>query len=383
MREIIFLLALASANGGVALRAVEPMLPRLASDFGESVSATAVIISAYAFAYAGAQLLYGPLGDRFGKLRVVTLSLAGAALGSFGCALAEDLATLAAMRFATGLFASTPVMLGMAYIGDRVPAAGRQPVIARFIIGTITGQALGPAVGGAATDLIGWRGTFALLGAVFAVVCAILLLRTRAQWGDEKAIALSANPFAVHLRLLRSSRVRHVVAVGFIETFLFFGAFAFLGAYLKLRFDLSLTLIGVILAGFGAGGVLYTFMVRRLLMELGQRGLVVGGGVACFACYVLAMLTPAWDLFIVFTVGLGFSFYMLHNTLQTKATEMAPQARGTALALYSSAWALGQAAGVAAMGLAVGLFDYQAAIIAFGAGYFLLGLWMRRNLERL
>jgi predicted MFS family arabinose efflux permease len=177
--------------------------------------------------------------------------------------------------------------------------------------------------------------------------------------------------------------VRHVVAIGFIETFLFFGAFAFLGAYLNLRFDLSLTLIGLILAGFGIGGVLYTFMVRRLLMELGQRGLVLGGGVACFACYILAMLTPAWDLFIVCTVGLGFSFYMLHNTLQMKATEMAPEARGTGLALYSSAWALGQAAGVAAMGLAVGLLDYQAPIIAFGAGYFFLGLWMRRNLDKL
>jgi predicted MFS family arabinose efflux permease len=95
------------------------------------------------------------------------------------------------------------------------------------------------------------------------------------------------------------------------------------------------------------------------------------------------MLTPVWSLFIVCTIGLGFSFYMLHNTLQMKATEMAPDARGTALALYSSAWALGQAAGVAAMGLAVGLFDYQVAIIAFGAGYFFLGLWMRRNLDRL
>ncbi|HMH16830.1 MAG TPA: MFS transporter [Burkholderiales bacterium] len=383
MREIIFLLALASANAGIALRAVEPMLPRLASDFGESVSATAVIISAYALAYGGAQLLYGPLGDRFGKLRVVSLSLVGAALGCFGCALAQDLATLAAMRLVTGLFASTPVMLGMAYIGDRVPAAERQPVIARFVAGTITGQALGPAVGGAVTDLLEWRGTFALLGAVFAVVSAILILRTRAQWGEEKVIALSANPFAVHMRLLRSPHVRHVVAIGFIETFLFFGAFAFLGAYLKLRFDLSLTLIGLILAGFGIGGVLYTLMVRRLLMELGQRGLVLGGGIGCCACYALAMLTHAWHVVALCTVGLGFSFYMLHNTLQTKATEMAPEARATGLALYSSAWALGQAAGVAGMGLAVGLLDYQAPIIAFGVGYLALGVWMRRNLDKL
>lgn len=383
MREIIFLLALASANSGIALRAVEPMLPQLASDFGTSISATALIISAYAFAYAGSQLLYGPIGDRFGKLRVVTLSLAGAALGSLGCALAQDIASLAAMRLVTALFASTPVILGMAYIADRVALAERQPVIARFIIGTITGQALGPVAGGVLTDLIGWRGAFAVIGAVFAAVSAILFLRTRALWSDEKRTASLGNPLAIHLRLLGSSRVRYVVSIGLIETFLFFGAFSFLGAYLKLRFDLSLSLIGLILAGFGIGGVLYGLGARRLLMEFGQRGLVLGGGVACFAFYAFAMLTPAWEPFILCTIGLGFSFYMLHNTLQTKASEMSPEMRGSGLALYSSGWAMGQALGVAAMGLAVGLVDYGPSIIAFGAGYFALGIWMRRNLQRL
>jgi predicted MFS family arabinose efflux permease len=359
------------------------MLPRLASEFGTSVSQAAAIISAYAVSYACSQLVYGPLGDRFGKLRVVTLSLAGAALGCFACALAPDIAALAATRLFTGLFASTPVLLGMAYIADRVPAAERQPVIARFIVGTITGQALGPAVGGAATDLLGWRGTFALIGAVYAVVCAILLGRTRAQWAEEKARAFAGHPFAVHLQLLRSSRVRHVVAVGFIETFIFFGAFSFLGAYLKLRFDLSLTAIGAILAGFGAGGILYTLFVKRLLRGLGQRGLVVAGGTSAFAAYALAMLTPVPGVFAGCTVALGFAFYMLHNTVQVKATEMAPEARATGLALYSAGWALGQAAGVAAMGLAVSVVGYRAPIIAFGACYLLLGLWMRRNLQRL
>ncbi len=383
MRETIFLLALASANGGVALRAVEPMLALLAQEFGISISATASIISAYAFAYAGAQLVYGPLGDRFGRLRVVTFTLAGAALGCLGCALAQDIATLAAARLVTGMFASTPMMLGMAYIGDRVSAENRQPVIARFIIGTISGQALGPAVGGAVTDLIGWRGTFALLGAVFAVVSATLFLRTRSRWKDEAAVPLPANPLAAYVGLFAVSRVRYVVGVAFIETFLFFGAFSFLGAYLKLTFDLSLTLIGATLAGFGLGGILYTLAVRRLLTGLGQKGLVLGGGVLCFASYLCAMLTPVPGSFIVFTIGTGFAFYMLHNTLQTKAVEMAPHARATGLALYSSAWALGQAAGAAAMGVAVGGLGYRPAIVAFGAGYLVLGVWMRRNLHRL
>jgi predicted MFS family arabinose efflux permease len=74
---------------------------------------------------------------------------------------------------------------------------------------------------------------------------------------------------------------------------------------------------------------------------------------------------------------------MLHNTVQTKATEMAPQARGAAVAIYASCWSLGQALGVAAMSAAVGRVGYPAAIIAFGLGFAALGLWMRGNLHRL
>src|SRR4051812_1407464 len=225
MREVIFLLALASTNSGIALRVIEPMLPQLASEFGASVSATAVVITAYALAYAGAQLVHGPLGDRFGRLRVVTWTLFGAAAGCFGCAAAQDVASLSAMRFVTGAFASTPVILGMAYIGDRVAMPDRQAVIARFVMGTITGQALGPFIGGAVTDLVGWRGTFALIGSVFVIVATVLLARTRPQWAGDLGKKIEGNPFATHVRLLREPRVRRVLAVGGIETFFFFGAF--------------------------------------------------------------------------------------------------------------------------------------------------------------
>src|SRR2546422_5715925 len=82
------------------------------------------------------------------------------------------------------------------------------------------------------------------------------------------------------------------------------------------------------------------------------------------------------------SLGLGLAFYMIHNTVQLKATEVAPDARGAAVALYASAWATGQATGVAAMGLAVALFDYAPMIAAFGLGFGLLGLWLRSNLQR-
>ena len=383
MRETIFLLALASAASGIALRVIEPMLPQLADDFGTSISAASTVITGYALAFMVGQLIYGPLGDRFGKLRVVTLSLFVAAVGMAGCAFAQDLGSLTALRFFTALFASSPVTLGMAYIGDQVPITERQSVIARFVVGSIVGQALGPLVGGLFTDLFGWRGTFLFLGAVFAIVSSVLLLRTGSQWTGSGRTGSGGNPFTVHLRLLAVPRVRYVMAAAFAETFFFFGAYSFLGAFFRLKFDLSLTLIGALLAGVGIGSVLYTLVVSRLLHALGQRGLVAWGGAICCGCYALTVLTPVWAIAIPCTIALGFSFYMLQNTLQAKASEMAPQARGAGVSIYTSTWSLGQAAGVSTMGIAVGIVDYAPSIIAFGLGFLALGLWLRSNLHRL
>jgi len=383
MRESIFLLALASAASGIALRVIEPMLPRLADDFGTSVSAASIVITGFAFAFTIGQLLYGPLGDRFGKLRVVTLSLLAAGVGSAGCALAQDLGSLTALRFFTALFASSPVTLGMAYIGDQVPIAERQSVIARFVVGSIVGQALGPLVGGLFTDLFGWRGTFLFLGAVLAAVSLALFLRTGRHWAGSGRAGSGGNPFTVHLRLLALPRVRYVAAAAFTETFFFFGAYSFLGAFLKLKFDLSLTLIGALLAGVGIGSVLYTMVVTRLLRVLGQRGLVAWGGAICCGCYAVTALTPLWGIAVPSAVALGFSFYMLQNTLQAKASEMAPQARGAGVSIYTSTWSLGQATGVAVAGMSVGIVGYTPSIIAFGLGFLALGLWLRGNLHRL
>ena len=383
MRESILLLALASLTSGIALRVIEPMLPRLATDFATSVSAASTLITAYAVAYSVGQLIYGPLGDRYGKLRVVTLSLFGAALASVGCAFAPDLLSLTAMRFITALFAAAPVTLGIAYIGDQVSMAKRQSTIARFVAGTIVGQALGPLVGGLFTDLLGWRNTFLFLGAIFALVPTVLLLRTRPHWAGDGRTRPDGNPYTVHLRLLALPQVRYVVCAGFSNTFFFFGAYSFIGAFLKLKFHLSLTLIGAILAGVGVGSVLYTLVVDRLIRVLGQRGLVAWGGTLCCACYVLTVFTPLWTLALPCTVGLGFSFYMLQNTLQTKATEMAPQARGTGVSIYASGWSLGQAAGVATGAFAISIVGYVPTIIGFGLGFLALGLWLRNNLQRL
>ncbi len=379
----IFLLAIAAANSGLAMRIVEPMLPRLASDFHTTVPATAAVISAFAFAHAGAQYFHGPLGDRFGKLRVVTVLMALSAVAAFGCAAATDLDSLIAWRFATGLFSSATMTLGMAYVADVAPAATRQPVLARFISGTIIGQALGPFAGGGLTDLFGWRAAFIALGAVFALVAATLAVGTRAQWRTEPRTHGPLLSPVRHLAILRLPRARAVLISVFIEMTLFYGAFSLLGAMLKARFDLPFTVIGLLLAGFGLGGLAYTTVVRWMLARLGQRGCVLAGGLLGATCYLVAVATPVWPLVALCTIGLGFAFYSMHNTLQTKATEMAPQSRATGMSLFSMFWAAGQAIGAALMGAGVAAFGYAPMIAGFAIAYAALGFGLRARLDRL
>ena len=137
--------------------------------------------------------------------------------------------SLALLRFGSAVFASASTTLGMAYIGDRVPIGERQLVIARFVGGTIIGQALGPLVGGLFTDLIGWRATFVLVAAVFAAVSIILFLRTRSLWAGAARPSSGGNPISAYLRLLALPRVRRVISTAFADGFFFFGAYSFLG----------------------------------------------------------------------------------------------------------------------------------------------------------
>ena len=356
------------------------MLPQLATDFSTSVSAASIIVTAFAVAYACAVLLQGPLGDRYGKLRVVTIGVGLAGLASFGCAAAWNLGSLAAMRFLMAIFASAPVALGIAYIGDVVPLQDRQATIARFIAGSIFGQTLGPLFGGVLTDWAGWRASFLVLGALFIASSVITFVRTRPDWAPVQPGRF--QPLATHARLLSRAPVRWLLAVGGAETFFFFGAYVFLGAFLRDRFGLSYTAIGLVLAGYGVGGLAYSSLVRWFV-PLGDRRMVVLGGLLGFLFFAAIVAARDWRYAVPSTFGLGFAFYLMHNTIQTKASEVAPDARGSAIALYASAWAVGQASGVAALGIAVAYVGFVKAIMAAALGFALLGFWLRHNMARL
>ncbi|MFM9969722.1 MAG: MFS transporter [Burkholderiales bacterium] len=382
MNHTLVLLSVTGAVTGMATRAVEPMLPALSTEFGVSVPVAAYIITVFALAYAVGQCIFGPLGDRFGKLLVSTITLALSSLVLLGCATATGLVPLALWRATAGVVTSASFVLGMAFIGDTVPMAQRQTAVAHYVIGNVLGHAFGPLVAGLVADAFGWRATFALHGLTYGLMALAYIALTRKLWRSERRTPGSINPIKRYAEVWKIYEARKVSLTAAVEAFFFFGAFAFVGPLLKERFDLPLTLIGLSLAGFGLGGLMFNMSIRFFVRWNNPGAQTFAGGLLCGAMYIAIALLPVWQMSALCMLGVGFGFYMMHNILQIRGTEAAPQSRGVGLALFGISWTSGQGLGVFAMGAGVSVFGFAPMIALFGLGFALLGLWMRSNYHR-
>ena len=122
--------------------------------------------------------------------------------------------------------------------------------------------------------------------------------------------------------------------------------------------------------------------MRVLFDRFGPVGLATGGGIVLALAFVTLAIEPHYWMAPAAITLAGLGFYMLHNTLQTNATQMTPQARGTAVAIFSSALYLGQTAGVAVGGVVFDRFSAVPLFLAAAAVLLGLGLWFARQLQR-
>ena len=381
----ITLLALASFASQSMVRVSDSLLPQIATDFGVSVGSASIVVTAYALAHGSVQLIIGPVGDRFGKYACVTAAAAMSTVLVLMCGLAGSLSTLVAARLACGLSAGWIIPLALAFLGDVIPYERRQQVLGTFLSGQIFGQLFGQAAGGVLGDLFGWRNVFFFLAALFAVATVALLIeffRNPITHAGHATATRSRGFVKDYATVLRSPWARAVIVMGFVEALFMFGAFAFVGADLHLRFGISFAMVGIFVGAFAVGGLIYSLSVRTLVNRLGQIGLVIGGCVLLALAYLTIAFTPQAYIapFAIMAIGLGY--YMLHNTLQTNATQMTPQARGTAVAIFSSALYLGQTLGAAINGIVVDHFGSLPVFAIAAAGLLGLGLWFARALRQ-
>ena len=375
------LAGVAAFGAMAAMRACDPMLLTLASEFGRSVGEASRVVSVFAISYGVLQLVYGPLGDRIGKLRVVAVASAGCAAAAVLATAAPTLEALILCRALMGATAAGIIPLTMAWVGDNVRYEDRQETLARLLGATVSGMIAGQWLGAWITDAFGWRCAFGLLTLIF-IVAAVPLFRDAATAREEAAPTggpAAGTGLSNPLTLLREARVRWVLCVAALEGALVFGALAFVPSHLSQQFGLGTSAAGAVLALYGIGGLLYGRMARRGLRALGEGGLATAGGATLGLSLLLLSWSGHWLATLPACLFAGTGFYMLHATLQTQATQMAPARRGAAVALFACALFFGQSIGVIAVSVAADLGALVWAFSASAVTVFLLGGFVGRG----
>jgi len=372
-------LSLAAFGSAISLRVTDPLLPRLAAEFGMSLGNVSYVITVFSIAYGFSQLFFGPVGDRFGKYLVIAWACLACAFTALLCALAPNYPLLILARLTAGATAAAIIPLSMAWIGDVVPYSERQPVLAQFLIGQIIGISAGVLLGGLTADYFSWRVPFFGIAFYFVFVSITLFAFNRklpayaltTHKAAGSALRRMTNEFG---QVLSKPWARVVLVTVFLEGGFLYGAFAFIASHLHRVHHLSLTNAAALVMLYGLGGFLYATTSRQLVRRLGEKGLARWGGIIVAAAYLTIGLAPDWYWAIPACFAAGLGFYMLHNTLQINATQMAPERRGAAVSTFAACFFLGQSAGVGLAGLAVEKFGTGAIICIGAVGVVLTGL---------
>lgn len=373
-KRLIFVLGLAGFIVMADNWVVAPLLPTVARDFSVDPARAGVLIAAYMLPFGLFQLVYGPLADRFGKLRVVIVSLSLFTVATALCASATGLADLTAFRALTGIFAAATMPVSLALIGDLVPMQGRQKAIATFMGIAFLGQATSMTIGGTIAAASSWRGVFVAYAAVAVVIVVALFVSTRGV-----AAQLKGDPHSEFLRpygrLLANGPSLRTYLVVFVEGVLILGSFSYAGAYAATALGLETFGIGLLMAVFGVGVIAGSRLSGRLAQRLGRPRLVaLGLGSAAAADLLLATAGSRLAVFAAAVLLLGLGFMLAHSSLLTTATQFAERARGAAMSLVAFAFMVGGAAGTM-MGARIILgASYRDLYLAFGVALVGLGV---------
>jgi len=370
---LVLTFALAGFASAFATRLTDPLVAVLALDFEADPARVALLATCFALPYALVQPVLGPVADALGKRRVIAFALAFQALFLMASALAPTLLALMVLRVLTGAAGGGIFPITLALFGDRVPIAERQVAISRFLACAIAGQMVGGAAAGLLEPLIGWRGLMLLCGALTALAM-ITVLRDRSP--DPRG-RFDFGQAVSRYRFLLTHRPALTLfwAVG-IEGLLVFGGFPYFASHLYETGLGGTREAGLTVAAFGCGGFLYAAAAPVLVARLGSRRMMrLGGALAATGLSGLA-LAPQAGFFILAGGVLGLGFFMLHNSLQTRVTEVAPQSRASAVAMHAFHFFLGQAAGPLLMWGAWEMIGFEPAMIIAAAGLVGLGVVM-------
>jgi DHA1 family bicyclomycin/chloramphenicol resistance-like MFS transporter len=334
----LWLLALFTFSGTLAMHVFVPALPHAAMDLGAGMGTMQMTVSLYILGLAVGQLVYGPVSDRFGRRPTLMAGLALYAVSGLAAALAPGAHTLIAARLFQALGGCAGLVLGRTIVRDTGSSQEAARRLALMNLMVTVGPAVAPLVGSVLASTLGWRSIFLLLSA-FGLANLIFTWRLLPETGRPVSHAGGATFIRHCLHLLSSPAfLGYAIGGGCATTamyaFIAAAPFIFVNQLHRPPHEVGIYL-AVLVSGVWLGSALASRLVARVAMG---RLLIRANMLSVVAAWVLlgaalsSHLTLALTLgcMFVFTVGVGIAA----PPALTQAISVNPHVTGSASGLY-------------------------------------------------
>jgi len=338
-RFVTVLITLCVALGPLSTDMYLPALPSLTGFFETTTDKVQLTLSVFFLGFAFAQLIYGPLSDRFGRKPLLIIGLSVFMLASIGCVFATSIEQLIFYRFLQAVGGCAGPVLGRTIVRDIHGAKHSAKVLSHIGTAMALAPAIAPILGGYINNLFDWQSIFIFLAVYGGISIALLVKNVPETCPEEKHHSIHPLLILKNFGFLLSHR--HYVGYVLTCSFIFSGLFSFLSgsSFVLIEFlGIKSQHFGYYFTGMVFGYMTGTFIAGHLTLKWGINRLIIWGtsisAIAGIMMNAFALLEIYGVVFIIapmyfFMVGVGIVMP------QTMAGALAPfpKLAGTASSL--------------------------------------------------
>lgn len=374
-REFVTMIAAMMAINALAIDVMLPALADIANSIHiQTENGRQWIVTAYILAFGAAQVIYGPIADRFGRRRVILVGLAIYFVFSIIAALATSVEVFLAARVMQGVGSAASRVLAVSIVRDRFSGREMARVMSLAFMVFLAVPIIAPSIGQIIMLFAPWEWIFGILAVYSASLIVWVYLRLPETIHPEDRKPLSATNVIHAFKIVLTNRVTlgYMLAMGLVMG----GLFGFINSAEQIFVDvfqaprLFTTIFAVIAAAIGVASLLNARFVGRLGMRKVSHsalcGYIVFGGL--HAVVAMSGHETIWT-FAALQAAVTFCFGLMSSNFGAMAMEPMSHIAGTAASVQGILTTLG--GGIA--GFVIGQ-QFDGTTVPFTIGFFVLGL---------
>ncbi len=377
-RLILFILI---AAGGASLLSTDlyaPSLPHLPGYFGTSAETVQLTMALNIAAFAVAQLVWGPLSDRYGRRVVFLIGMTAFLVTAVGAALSQTIGHLLVARILMGASASVEAVIVLAVIGDIYKSEDSAKIYAIYGMIIALVPAVGPIIGGFVFEWFGWQANFTLLAFIVAAVLLLAVMRLPETLSSGERVALRiGSVMSGYARLLS---LRGFVAISLTLGLALGAIFAFIteAPFLLIdRHGIATRHYGLFQAAIVLAFFFGSLLSNRIVGRIGVARLYGFGVAAASVSGLFMLLAVAFgDTPITLTAAMSVFAFALGPLFASAPVlvfqQAGDQGRGMSAAMLATFEMAGAAAGAFFVSLAPDGTAWPLAICVAGASALIL-----------